>query len=54
METKKMIWGGMVVGSAIGGFLPMIWGGSELSMSGVIFTAIGGFIGIWVGYKLSQ
>ncbi len=49
-----MIWLGMIVGSAVGGFLPVLWGGSELSMASIILTAVGGFAGIWLGLKLSQ
>lgn len=49
-----MIWGGMIVGSTIGSFLPMLWGAGELSMSSIILAAVGGFAGIYVGYKMSQ
>lgn len=44
----------MIFGSAIGSFLPLLWGGSELSFSSIIFAAIGGFLGIWIGLKLSR
>lgn len=45
---------GMVIGSIAGGYVPVIWGGSIFSMSSVIFTAIGGFAGIWIGVKLGS
>ena len=51
---SKLIMLGAIVGSTVGSFVPMLWGDSELSMSSVIFGAIGGFVGIWLGYKLSQ
>jgi hypothetical protein len=54
MDSKKMIWAGMMVGSAIGSFLPVIWGGDELSFSSLFLGAIGGFVGIWFGYKISR
>jgi hypothetical protein len=54
MESKQMIWIGLFVGSTIGSFLPLIWGGSELSMSGVLLGAVGGILGIWAGLKISQ
>jgi hypothetical protein len=54
MDTKKIIWLGMVVGSGIGGLLPLLWGGSAFSFSAIILTAVGGFVGIWIGYKLSR
>lgn len=54
MERNKLIWIGMTLGSFIGGYLPVIWGGSAFSMSSVILTAVGGFTGIWLGLKLGQ
>lgn len=44
----------MFVGSGLGGFIPYLWGAGTFSLSSVIFTAIGGFLGIWLGYKISQ
>ena len=44
----------MILGSSLGGFLPLLWGGSELSFSSIFLTAIGGLLGIYVGYKVSR
>jgi uncharacterized membrane protein YeaQ/YmgE (transglycosylase-associated protein family) len=44
----------MFVGSTIGGFIPSLWGDNFLSMSSVFLTAVGGMIGIWIGFKISQ
>ena len=52
--TKKFIWGGFFVGSALGGYLPELWGGGSLSMSGVLLSFVGGIAGIWLGYRLSR
>ena len=41
----------MIIGSSIGGYLPLLWGGSVLSMSSIFLSAVGGFLGIWLGYK---
>ena len=49
-----MIWMGMFIGSSIGSFVPMMWGASVLSLSSVFFSAIGGVLGIWLGFKLSD
>lgn len=50
-----MVWGGMFVGSAIGGFLPTLWGdNSFFSFSGVVLTAVGGMAGIYIGFKLGR
>ena len=54
MESKSLIWIGLAVGSTLGGFVPALWGSSFLSMSGVVFSAVGGFAGIYFGYKLGR
>ena len=54
MQTKHLIMFGMVVGSMIGGYVPVLWGGSLISFSSIILTAVGGLAGIWVGYKLGN
>lgn len=54
MNSKALIWIGMFVGSAVGGAVPNLWGGNFLSMSSVLLTAVGGLVGIWVGFKLGN
>jgi phage tail tape-measure protein len=54
MDSKKFIYLGMIVGGLIGSFAPALWGASELSMSSVILSAIGGLVGIWLGLKMSR
>ena len=54
MGPKSIIWMGMITGSAIGSFIPVLWGGNLFSFSSIIFTAIGGIIGIWLGFKISH
>ncbi|MDO8619743.1 MAG: hypothetical protein Q7R64_00140 [bacterium] len=51
---RKMIWLGLFVGSTIGGFIPSFWGAGVLSFSGLIFSALGGFAGIWLGFRISE
>ncbi len=53
MSSKTIILITTVVGSSIGSCIPLLWGDSLLSLSSIIFTAIGGFAGIYVGYKLT-
>jgi hypothetical protein len=51
MNPKQIILVLTIVGGTIGSFIPLIWGDSLLSFSSVIFTAIGGFAGLYIGYK---
>lgn len=53
-NSKQLIWLGLFVGSTAGGFLPLLWGGSALSLSSVFLSAAGGVIGIWLGYRISS
>ncbi len=52
MNRKSFIWGGMFIGSSLGGMVPYLWGSGMSSMGSVVFTAVGGVLGIWIGLKL--
>jgi hypothetical protein len=54
MNTKQFTTVGLLVGSTIGSFIPMLWGASELSFSSLFFGAIGAIAGIYVGFRLSR
>ena len=54
MKSKSLIMIGMVAGSMLGGWIPSLWGDGGLSMASVVTGAIGGFLGIWAGYKVSR
>ncbi|MDB5259554.1 MAG: hypothetical protein JWO73_762 [Candidatus Taylorbacteria bacterium] len=54
MDRKKLIWIFMTVGSAAGGYMPLLWGGASFSLSSVILSAIGGIAGIFIGFKLGS
>jgi uncharacterized membrane protein YeaQ/YmgE (transglycosylase-associated protein family) len=54
MKPKVMIMIGMVVGSTLGSWLPSLWGASWLSMTSLLLGTVGGFAGIWAGYKISR
>ena len=53
-SSKQLIWLGMIVGSTAGSFVPLLWGGSALSLSSVFLSAAGGVLGIWFGYRISN
>jgi hypothetical protein len=52
MSSKQLIWGGMFIGSFIGGLIPYAWNGDFFAFS--LWGAIGGLVGIWGGYKLAK
>jgi hypothetical protein len=41
-------------GLIAGGYLPALWGASSFSLSSILFSALGGFAGVWVGVRLSE
>jgi hypothetical protein len=51
MSLKKWVWVGLFVGSTVGGFVPMIWGESAISMTAFVTSFLGGIAGIWAGYE---
>ncbi len=54
MERKRLIYIGLFVGSTIGGFIPSLWDSGMFSMSGVFGSAIGGLVGIYLGFKMGE
>ena len=48
------IWLGLAVGSTVGGFIPLLWGGDALSVAGLLLSMVGAVAGIFGGYKLGQ
>ncbi|MBI3486154.1 hypothetical protein HY025_04415 [Candidatus Daviesbacteria bacterium] len=54
MSTKALVMIGMTVGSLIGSYVPVIFGVSAFSFTSIVTGAIGGFIGIWIGFKLGN
>jgi uncharacterized membrane protein YoaK (UPF0700 family) len=51
---KKLVWIGFFVGSTAGNLLPLIWGGDAISISGFLFSILGGIVGIWLSYRWGQ
>jgi uncharacterized membrane protein YeaQ/YmgE (transglycosylase-associated protein family) len=44
----------MIVGSAVGGYLPVLWGGDFFSFSSLILSGVGGILGIWLRNRFSE
>ncbi len=54
MNSKKLVWLGMFVGSIIGSYIPTLWGAGLYSLSSLLFGAIGAIVGVWLGFRLGQ
>jgi hypothetical protein len=54
MVPKWFIWFCFFVGSLIGAYVPMLWGGGFFSFSSVVFSAFGGLTGIFVAIKIGN
>ena len=52
--TKKLILIFLFVGSTLGGYLPILWGGSVFSIASILCSGIGGFAGIYCGYMIGR
>ncbi len=52
--NKLLIGLGMFLGSTIGSYVPILWGGSLMSVISIFFSVVGGVFGIWIGYQLSK
>ncbi len=52
MEDKSIIYICVFIGSTLGSLLSSLWGGGFFSISGVVFGAVGGFIGLYIAYKI--
>jgi len=44
----------MLMGSGAGGYLPDLWGGSSWGVASLVFGALGGVAGLFIGLRLSQ
>ena len=54
MSTKSLVFIFMTIGSVIGGYLPLLWGGDTFSMSSIFLSSVFAIVGIWVGFKIGQ
>jgi len=54
MNAKALIMIGLVAGSTLGGYVPALWGAGGITLASVLFSGVGGLLGIWAGYKISR
>lgn len=51
--SKLFIYGGITVGSLLGGWIGSFWGG-WVGFPSIALGFVGCFFGLWAGYKLNQ
>jgi hypothetical protein len=54
MSRKSVITIGAIVGSFAGGYLATLLGAGAISYWSLIGSTIGGIVGIWVAFKLTN
>jgi hypothetical protein len=54
MNTKTLLMIGVTVGSFLGSYVPVIFGADPFGVWSILGGAVGGFAGIWGGWKLAH
>lgn len=54
MSSKMLITLGMITGSLIGGYVPVLFGDSGFSFTSLFTSGIGAAIGIYLAYRISR
>ena len=54
MSKKSLVIIGMIIGSAVGGYLPAFFGVDIFSYTSILTSGIGALLGIWIGYSLGE
>jgi uncharacterized membrane protein YeaQ/YmgE (transglycosylase-associated protein family) len=52
--TKLLIGVGSFGGTIVGSYIPSLWGEDSFSVMGILFSIIGGVVGILLGYQLAK
>jgi len=50
---RRIVWIFVGVGMTVGGFVPVVWGGSALGLASLLFGTMGGAAGLWLALKLT-
>ncbi|HVZ11274.1 MAG TPA: hypothetical protein VG941_02585 [Candidatus Paceibacterota bacterium] len=54
MSPRAFITIGVMIGSTVGGYIPVLWGDSAFSLVSIFFAFLGGLVGIYFGWRISQ
>jgi hypothetical protein len=52
--SKTLVWIGVFAGSALGGYVPSLFGAEMFSMWGLLGSTVGGIAGVFAGLKLGD
>jgi hypothetical protein len=44
----------VLLGSIVGGYVPTLWGASSLGVQSLLFGAVGGIAGVYLGARISE
>ena len=44
----------MGFGGLVGGYVPVLWGASSLSLQSFLFGAVGAALGVWAGARVFE
>jgi hypothetical protein len=44
----------MFAGTLVGGYVPAMWGDGGFSVTSLLFGAVGGIAGVWLGVRISE
>ncbi len=54
MGKKTLVTLGMIIGSLLGGYVPVFFGVGIFSYTSVLTSGVGAILGIWIGYKIGE
>jgi len=54
MDDKTLRWIFVLVGSTVGGSIPLLWGAGEFSFSSILLGGVGAIAGIWLAFKTTH
>jgi len=54
MSMRSVIGICIAMGSIVGSYVPELWGASDFSVSSLVFGALGGVAGLWLGLRLQE
>jgi hypothetical protein len=49
---KLLIYGGIIIGGLIGGYVPVLFGSNPFSLLCILLSALCSLVGLWIGFKI--